>query len=81
LPVLNQGAFGTAVEHVQHMLNDFDRFTEAQTLLNEDGELDNLTMKRINRFQEENGILPPGGVGFRTWKALLQAWLPIEQPD
>jgi peptidoglycan hydrolase-like protein with peptidoglycan-binding domain len=77
LPVVNPGAFGDSVSRIQHILNDLDRFTGVQTLLNEDGEYGNKTRERIRRFQDDNGISPStGGVGERTWRALLEAWLP-----
>lgn len=77
VPAVNPGTFGDTVSRIQHMLNDLDRFTGTQTLLNEDGEFGNKTTERVKRFQDDNGISPStGGVGVRTWRTLLEAWLP-----
>jgi peptidoglycan hydrolase-like protein with peptidoglycan-binding domain len=48
-------------------------------LLNETLEYGPQTRARIKKFQQENGIEETGGIGVRTWKALLETWLPIEE--
>jgi hypothetical protein len=82
VPVLNLGTSAQAVGGVQHILNDFARFNGEETLLHENWNLESgsETEARIRRFQQENGIAPAtGGVGLRTWAALLQAWLPLKE--
>ena len=84
LPVLNPGddavSHFAAISHVQHMLNDFDRWAGMELLLNETGEYGDQTVERVFRFQEESHISgPTGGVGERTWRALLQKWLPVDE--
>ena len=47
-----------------------------ETLLNENGDFGRETKDRVFRFQEDSGISgPTGGVGERTWRALLEQWL------
>jgi peptidoglycan hydrolase-like protein with peptidoglycan-binding domain len=76
LPVLNPGDSGDAVARVQHILNDLDRWSGVETLLNENGDYGHTTRDRVYKFQEDNRISgPTGGVGERTWKALLEEWL------
>ena len=76
LPVLNPGDAGEAVARVQHILNDLDRWSGVETLLNENGEFGRKTKDRVFKFQEDSGISgPTGGVGERTWVALLEEWL------
>jgi peptidoglycan hydrolase-like protein with peptidoglycan-binding domain len=77
LPALNPHDFGDSVAHVQHILNDIDRWNGEETLLSEDGDYRDKTKERVRRFQEDNGISPAtGGVGTRTWTALLETWSP-----
>jgi peptidoglycan hydrolase-like protein with peptidoglycan-binding domain len=79
LPVLNPGDTGQAVGSVKEILNDFARWNIEETLLNETLEYGPQTRARIKKFQQENGIEETGGIGVRTWKALLETWLPIEE--
>jgi peptidoglycan hydrolase-like protein with peptidoglycan-binding domain len=83
LPVLKQGSGNThpdAVAHLQHMLNDLDRFTGGEVLLNENGEYGPKTTDRVKRFQRDNGIQPTtGAMGQRTWTGLLRQWLSVDQ--
>jgi peptidoglycan hydrolase-like protein with peptidoglycan-binding domain len=82
LPVLNPGDSSQAVGSVQEILNDFARFNGEETLLNQSFEFGPQTTARVKKFQQENSIAPAtGGVGVRTWKALLQAWLPLQEPE
>jgi peptidoglycan hydrolase-like protein with peptidoglycan-binding domain len=62
------------------MLNDFDRWAGEEHLLNETGEFGPKTKERVIRFQNENHILPATGIVVdRTWTALLQKWLPVDE--
>jgi Putative peptidoglycan binding domain len=85
LPILNPGdtdmvSHVAAISHVQHMLNDFDRWAGREVLLNETGEYGDQTRDRVLQFQKDNHISgPTGGVEVRTWKALLQKWLPVDE--
>ena len=80
VPVLNPGVAAQAVGGVQQILNDFDRLNDEALLLNQTFAINHETQARITRFQQENGIAPAtGGVGVRTWTALLQMWLPTEE--
>jgi peptidoglycan hydrolase-like protein with peptidoglycan-binding domain len=87
LPVLHPDApgefpFRQSVQHVQHILNEFDRDIGAEVLLNETGQYGPKTAARVTEFQKDNGIPQPhGSVGNRTWTKLLQQWLPVLEGD
>ena len=78
LPVLNPGDTGQAVGSVKEILNDFASWNIEETLLNETLEYGPQTTARVKKFQHENGIDQTGGIGLRTWKALVETWLPLE---
>jgi peptidoglycan hydrolase-like protein with peptidoglycan-binding domain len=64
------------------MLNDLDRETGADVLLNENGNYGPKTADRIRRFQLDNNISPAKGhLGNKTWTVLLQQWLPVGEKD
>jgi peptidoglycan hydrolase-like protein with peptidoglycan-binding domain len=78
LPVLHRNPKPReVVMHLQHMLNDFAAAAGHDPEFNETGEYGPKTFAAIQRFQKAHGISPATGeVGLRTWKALLEAWLP-----
>jgi peptidoglycan hydrolase-like protein with peptidoglycan-binding domain len=90
LPVLHPDSpdefrFRQSVQHVQHMLNDLDRDSGAEVLLNESGQFGPKTKERVGRFQVAAHLNPTpqqkGHVGRGTWIALLQQWLPVDEGD
>lgn len=78
LPVLHQSQTPReVVMHLQHMLNDFALADGRDPQFNETGEYGPKTTKAVKEFQQAHGISPAtGDVGLRTWKALLEHWLP-----
>lgn len=79
LPVLEESQTPReVVMHLQHMLNDFALAAGHEPPFNETGEYGPKTVKAIKEFQQAHGLSPATGktVGPRTWKALLEDWLP-----
>ena len=74
VPNLNPGDSNGAVARLQHILNDLDRFS-GEPGLKEDGEFGRKTKERVVKFQRDHHIDPTGGVGVKTWVALLEDWL------
>jgi peptidoglycan hydrolase-like protein with peptidoglycan-binding domain len=75
VPNLNPGDSNGAVARLQHILNDLDHFS-GETLLNENGEFGRKTTDRVVKYQRDSHISPSaGGVGEKTWVALLEDWL------
>ena len=78
LPVLEESQTPReVVMHLQHMLNDFALAAGRDPQFNETGEYGPKTINAIKEFQQAHGISPAtGSMGPRTWKALLEDWLP-----
>ena len=58
LPVLNPGDAGEAVARVQHILNDLDRWTGVETLLNENGDFGRETKDRGSSGSKRTAASP-----------------------
>lgn len=77
--VLRQGSRGQDVVTLQYLLNVISRYNPDVPAPAQDGIFGSGTKQSVTAFQRESGLDPDGIVGARTWQALYNSYLGIEE--